>query len=313
MRIAFAGSGPLGCPTLEALIGGHRHLLVGVITQPDRPKGRRLRVSPCAVRAFVQDTRIPVLTPLNVNSAESLQQIRALAPDLVLVAAYGQILKPELLELPAGGCINLHASLLPAHRGAAPIQWAIANGELETGATVMYMNERMDAGDIIAQLPVPIDEDDTAGSLHDKLARAASPLVLDAIDAIEQGTAARLPQDEARATYARKLKKTDGKIEWTRPGRDLYNHVRGFYPWPCCFCRCPGVKGGHGLLKILRARAEPGVGRPGTVLSVDETGPLVATADGALRLLEVQPEGKRAMSGGNFLHGHRLSMGDVLE
>lgn len=312
MRVVFAGSAALACPALKALLCSERHSVAGVITQPDRPRGRSLLVSPCAVGAFVKDANMPVLTPENINSSGSLEAIRGLSPDLVVVIAYGQFLKSELLELPPKGCLNLHASLLPAYRGAAPIQWAIANGEQETGATVMYINERMDAGDIVLQSRMPIADGDDAGSLHDRLAEAGAGLMLEALDAVEAGTAVRIPQDESLASLAPKLKKSNGRIDWSRPARELYNHVRGFHPWPGCYCRFRNEKGVDTYLKILRTRVEPGAGAPGTVLDTGKEGLLAATGDCALRLLHVQPEGRRRMTGADFLHGYKLKEGDVL-
>ena len=312
MRIVFAGSAQLGCPALETLARDAGHTVAGVITQPDRPKGRHLRVSLSAVHSLADKHGIPVLTPGNVNSPESLSAIREMAPDILVVIAYGQFLKTELLALPPDGCVNLHASLLPAYRGAAPIQWSIANGETQTGVTVMYMNEKMDAGDIIMQRTVDIGAHDTAGSLHDRLALVGAPLLIDALDAVSRGNVTRVPQDESRVSLARKLRKADGRIDWSRPACELYNHVRGFDPWPSCYCVLPSRRSMHRTLKVLQTKIEAGVGRPGEVIECGETGPLIATGDCALRLVEVQPEGKRRMAGADFLHGHRLERGDFL-
>jgi len=311
MRIVFAGSAALACPTLNALLHSERDSVVGVITQPDRPKGRSLHVSPCAVGAFVKQFDVPVLTPENINSPSSLKAIRDLSPDVIVVVAYGQFLKAELLALPPKECINLHASMLPAYRGAAPIQWAIATGATETGVSVMYINGRMDAGDIILQSRAPIKDDDNAGSLHDRLAAAGAGLMMRALDAVAAGRVNRVPQDEAGASYAPKLRKADGRIDWARPACELYNHVRGFYPWPGCHCCFSGERGRLTFLKIFRTRIEPGAGAPGIVLDAGRDGPLVATGDYALRLLEVQPEGSIHMAGADFLHGHKLKEGDM--
>lgn len=314
MRIVFLGSAPLAAVSLARLVAEYRTpsgwgdaTVAGVVTQPDRPQGRRLHVAASAVRVAAEAAALPVLTPENVNAPESLDGIRALGPDLIVVVAYGQILKPALLALPPQGCINVHASLLPRYRGAAPIQWAIARGETVTGVTTMYVNERMDAGDIILQVEVPVGPDDTAGVLHDRLAREGAELLVRTLAAIRRGDAPRLPQDERLATYAPKLSKEDGRIDWTMSASALHNRVRGFHPWPGCFCDRSGTR-----LKILATRAEDGEGRPGVVLGVSGSGPLVATGRGALRLLVVQPEGKRAMSGEEYQRGHPLKAGDVL-
>ncbi len=307
MRILFAGSAELGCPTIDMLLKVHRHELVGVLTQPDRPSGRKLKVSPCAVHAFMADHDVPVFMPENVNSPESIAVIKDLAPDLLIVVAYGQILRKELLDLPTKGCINLHASILPYYRGAGPIQWAIANGEKETGVTVMYMNERLDAGDILATEIVPIDEHDTAGIMHDKLANAGVSLMCDVVDEIAAGTAVAVPQDDSKATFAPKLKRSDGHIDWNLPASKIYNLIRGFNPWPACHSGYISPHHQDRRLKIFEARVEDGNGIPGNVIEMNEHGPLVATGERALRLREVQPEGKRRMSGRDFVHGHQVT------
>jgi methionyl-tRNA formyltransferase len=250
---------------------------------------------------------VPVLMPENVNTQESLAAIKELKPDLLIVVAYGQILKKELLSLPTKGCINLHASILPKYRGAGPIQWAIANGDKETGVSVMYMNERLDAGDVLATSIVPIDEHDTAGIVHDKLAVAGVSLMCDVVDEIAAGTAVAIPQNEEEATYAPKLKRSDGHIDWSLPATAIYNRIRGFNPWPACHSGYVSPHHKDRRLKIQEARVEGGEGFPGRVIEMNEHGPLVATGNGALRLREVQPEGKRRMSGRDFVHGHQVT------
>lgn len=306
----FMGSSSLGCPALDRLLGDPDLTLAAAITQADKPKGRALRVSPCPVKEYVSARGVPVLTPENVNDAGFLRTLRELRPDLVIVVAYGRILRPDVLATPRLGCVNLHASLLPKYRGAAPIQWAIARGERATGVTAMYMTERIDAGDIIFQQEVPIGEEDTAGVLHDRLAAAGAELVLRTARAILAGTAPRIPQNEDLATYAPKLRKEDGRIDWGMSSLEIGNRVRGFNPWPCCACEAP--KGSGRLLRVLRARAEQWAGgAPGQVVDV-EGGPLVRAGDTAVRLLEVQPEGRKPMSGEAFLRGHLLKPGDML-
>jgi len=290
--------------------------VVAVVTQPDRPKGRHLVPAACATKLLAGHRDTPVLTPRKVNDAECLADLEKLRPDLVVVVAYGQILKPSVLDLPPLGCVNLHASLLPKYRGAAPIQWALVNGETRTGVTTMFMNERMDAGDIILQRELPIHAEDTAGTVHDKLAETGAELMAETLDRVRAGDAPRVPQDDAEATFAPKLTKRDGRIDWHLPAEDIYNRVRGFNPWPCCHCRVPG-RMGSGLLRVFDARAqaaqeETGQAVPGGVLDVAGDGPLVATGRGGLRLLSVQPEGRRVMSGHDYMLGHDLRVGDAL-
>jgi len=304
MRIVFMGSAELACPCLDCLLANPADRVVGVVTQPDRPKGRSLRVAPCAVRAYVTAREIPVLMPENVNTPESVADLRTLAPDLIVVVAYGQFLKADILNLPSLGCINVHASLLPKYRGAAPIQWAVANGETGTGVTTMFVNVRMDAGDIIDQLAEPIRPEDTAGSLHDRLAGCGADLLARTLSALRQGSIRRQPQDEAEATFAPRIKKADGRLDWRLPAVQLHNRVRGFQPWPGCFCELPSV----GVVRVWQTRVETGRNEAvGAVLEAAGDGPLIQAGRDALRLLELQPEGRKVMAGAAFLRGHPLS------
>lgn len=309
MRIIFMGSSGFACPSLERLLASPGDAVVGIVTQPDRPKGRHLELSPCPVKERLGDRGIPVFTPERVNTQESLAALAALRPDVIVVVAYGQILKSGLLTLAPLGCINVHGSLLPKYRGAAPIQWALANGEAVTGVTTMYLNERMDAGDTILKREVRIADDDTGGTLHDKLAAAGADVLAETMALVRAGTAPRMPQDEAAATLAPKLRKSDGRIDWTLPAGMIRNRVRAFNPWPGCQCELPAGSGR--LLKVLAARIEAGTGAaPGTILDGTGDGPRVQTADGALRLLQVQPEGRKPMTGAAFLRGYPLREGD---
>ena len=214
MRIVFMGSADLSCPSLDVLLQSGRQV-VGVVTQPDRPKGRNLKLTPSPVRVLAASKGIPVLTPEKINTAASIADIISMAPDLIVVVAYGQILRKDILQMPRKGCINMHTSLLPKYRGAAPIQWAIANGDRLTGVTSMFMNEKMDAGDIIYQREVAINSDETGGSLHDKLAVAAASLLNETVENMYSGDVPRHSQNESEATFASKLHKKDGKIDWT--------------------------------------------------------------------------------------------------
>lgn len=310
MRIVFMGSDSIACPSLDRLAARSTDTVHGVISQPPRPKGRKRAVSPCPLHARATALGIATLTPDTINSDESVATVRAWAPDLIVVLAYGQILHTPILALPPHGCINLHASLLPNYRGAAPIQWALANGERETGVTTMYMTEKMDAGDIILQQTVPIRDDDTAATLHDRLAETGSTLLDQTLDLAAANRVTRRPQNEEDATYAPKLKKEDGRIDWSACATDIHNRVRGFTPWPGCFCLVP--KPTHTALKVLRTRVENGTGEPGAILEISHDGLLVQTGRNAVRLLEVQPAGKRPMGGGAYAQGRSFSAGEKL-
>ena len=318
MRIVFMGSAPLAGISLESLLAAGRDEVAGVVCQPDRPRGRSLKVSACAVKTRAEAAGVPVLTFEKVNDAASISALRDLQPDLIVVVAYGQLLSRAILDLPPRGCVNLHASLLPKYRGAAPIQWAIARGETVTGVTSMYMTERMDAGDMILRREVPIGPDDTGGSLHDRLAEAGAATLLDTLDAVRAGQVPRIPQEESQATYAPKLCKEDGRICWTWPAREMRDRVRGFHPWPGCFCLVPAEAhlAARGTLKVLAVRVENmqalGGAVPGQVIEAGGDGPLVLAADRCVRLTEVQPEGGRAMPGAAYLRGHPMQAGMIL-
>ncbi len=309
MKAVFMGSAPLSCASFEVVLD--RCDLVGVVTQPDRPRGRSLKVCECAVKARASNRVGVVLTPERVNAPASVEAIAALKPDVIIVVAYGQILCPSLLELPELGCINVHTSLLPKYRGAAPIQWAIANGETETGVTTMYMDAGMDTGDIILQEKVAIGDEETAAELHDRLAVAGAGVLRKTLEGLSGGELSRIPQDDAAATAAPRLTKADGEVDWRRTARDLHNRIRGFNPWPGSVCRTPGGK----RLKLWQVGVVPveAGASPGEVVTFDHGLPVVATGEGGIRLLEVQPEGGKVMNGAAYVRGHSLVLGDRLE
>lgn len=311
MRVLFMGSGEVACPALERLISTPGYDVVGVVSQPDRPKGRNRRVAACPAKSMAEARGVPVMTPERVGAPDAVEEIRALRPDIIVVAAYGQYIKPEILAIPPHEAINIHPSLLPRYRGASPIQWAIANGETETGVTILYVSKEMDAGDILRQERCLIREDDTAETLTPRLAELGADLLLKSLEAIRAGTASRTPQNPDQVTYVHKLEKDDGRIDWSLPAAVIRNRIRGFTPWPGCFTHANGV-----LLKIRRADVESisnaGETRPGAIIRCDREGPVVATGAGALRLVEVQPEGKNVMSGTAYLCGHALSPGATL-
>ena len=314
MRVVFMGSAPISCVSLEALLADADVDVVGVVTQPDRASGRKLQVRPGPVKALAESRGIAVLAPERVNTPDAIAAIRAFAPDLIAVLAYGQILKRDLLEMAAYGCINVHTSLLPAYRGAAPIQWAVANGDSESGVTTMQMDAGMDTGDILLQTRVAIGPEDTAGDLHDALAVAGAGLLVDTLQGLRAGTLTPRPQDAASATYAPKLKKSDGRIDWTLPAAAIHNRVRGFFPWPGCSCYLSGEAPlDQRVLKVHRARVVDATGQAGTVIDISAGGPTVAASQGAIQLLRVQPAGRKAMSGDEFLRGHTLQVGERMD
>ncbi|OGV62115.1 MAG: methionyl-tRNA formyltransferase [Lentisphaerae bacterium RIFOXYC12_FULL_60_16] len=312
MRIVFMGSAALACPCLE-MLAESRDVLVAAVTQPDRPKGRNLALQPCPLKLCARRLGLPVLTPESINTGESVAAVQGFAPDLVVVVAYGQLLKPRVLGIPLHGCVNVHASLLPRYRGAAPIQWTLVNGDSETGVTTMFMDAGMDTGDIIHQQRVAIREGETAGELHDRLAVAGADLLRRTLESIRAGSAPRLVQDSAQATGAPKLRKEDGRMQWTRTAVRLYHEINGFNPWPGSFCEAPAGSGRR--LRVIRATVEDAsgyIGTPGTVVQPEGEGPLVMTGNGGLRLLEVQPEGRTRMTGRDYVHGHGVHAGTCL-
>jgi methionyl-tRNA formyltransferase len=302
MRIVFIGAGEIGVPTLQALLKSE-HEVVGVVTQPDKPVGRSQSIEPPPIRNALSGTNIPVLQPARIKDRQALEEIRALRPDVIVVMAYGQILPRDVLEIPDIGCLNLHASLLPRWRGAAPIQAAIAAGDREIGITVMYMDEGLDTGDILLQRTIDILPADTGGALHDRLAGVAPETLLESLDLLAKGKAPRTPQDNAVATYAPKLKREDGKIDWSDPADAIERKIRAFDPWPGAFMTI-STNGAHNL-KIFSATVVGLRGTPGEILKC-ENDLVVAAGKGALSLREVQLEGKRRMSAGQFLRGHRV-------
>jgi len=306
LRVIFWGAGPLGRSVLEALLQATFVEPALVVTRPDRPAGRGRRPRSCPVKELAEQVGLSVLTP--DRPAEVLPVLETLRPDLGLVADYGAFLPEEVVRLPPMGTINVHPSLLPKYRGAAPIQWALANGERETGVSVLYVTEEMDAGDIIRQQVVPIRDDDDAVSLAKRLAEAAGALVVTVLDDMRHGRVQAMPQDHSQATFAPRLKKTDGRVDWNLTASQICNRVRAFQPWPGVYC-FPEGEGGP-LLHIRKAKAEEGGGRPGEVVDVGPDGPAVAAGEGVVRLLKVQPAGKRVMSGAEFVLGHRVRPGD---
>ena len=304
MRIAFLGTAELAGPCLEAVAKTPGHEVIVVVTQPDRPKGRDLKPAPPAVKVVAERLRLPILQPLKIREPAAIDALRAAQPDLIAVVAYGQILPKSVLEVPRLGCINVHTSLLPRWRGAAPIQYAILHGDRETGVTTMYMDEHMDTGDIILQRAQLIHADDTSATLHDRLAKLGADLLVETVGLIAEGKAPRAKQDETNATYAKKLMKEDGHIDWTRPAVEIERQVRAFNPWPSSYTQL-----GDLLLKVWKAEVvESASGNPGEVLDNF----VVATGRGGLRILELQPANSKRMPTEDFLRGHPIQSGNVL-
>ncbi len=308
MRVVFFGSASIGFPSLDALLASPDDELVAVVTQPDRPVGRKLRLTACPVKEYAVATKLPVLSPEKVGDAASLEALKQLHADLFVVVAYGQYIPSSVLELPPQRSINLHPSLLPKYRGASPIQWALANGDTRTGATILYVSEKMDSGDIILQCDVPIRPEDNAATLEPILATKGAELLMKAVGQIRSGTVCARAQDDGQATEVRKLNKEDGRLDWTLPADALNNRIRAFVSWPGCFCEAP-ARAGMQRVKVLRARVEAGDGQPGDVLDSAGEGPLIATGQGALRLVEVQPAGRKSMDGAAYLRGYPLEPG----
>ena len=300
MRIVFVGAGAIGVPTLQALLKSE-HEVIGVVTQTDKPVGRAQLMEPTPVKKAIQRTAVRILQPARIKDQQAIEEIRALTPDVIVVTAYGQILPRDVLEIPEIACLNLHASLLPRWRGAAPIQAAIAAGDQETGITVMYMNEGLDTGDILLKRTIDIRSDDTGGSLHDRLAQIAPDALLESLRTLANGNAPRIPQDNTLATYAPKLKREDGRIDWSEPAELIERKIRAFNPWPGAFMKIDGRN-----LKIFSASIVDRKGESGEILG-GEKELVIAAGKGALLVGEVQLEGKRRMSAAEFMRGHAAS------
>ncbi len=305
-RVIFMGTPDLARTVLAALAEDARWQLVAVVAQPDKPTGRGLQLTPPPVKVEALARGLPVLQPLKARDPEFLAQLRALAPDLIVVAAYGQILPQALLDIPRHGCLNVHTSILPRWRGAAPIQWAIAEGDAETGVTIMRMEAGLDTGPILSLVRTAITGEETGQTLHDRLAVLGAKLLCETIPGYVTGEILPQPQPAEGVTYARKITRDDGRLDWTRPAVTLWNRLRAFTPWPGAFCLMPAEPNPR-LLKVHDAQPVAGSGEPGTVLSAAKAGLVVACGEGALRLTEVQPEAGRRLTAEQFVAGHRVA------
>lgn len=313
MRIVFIGTGEIGGACLEALLDGQVHNVVAVVTQPDKPVGRSQKVTASPIKQIAFKRHLQIYQPEDINSPSVVAQLKYLRADVFVVFAYGQILKKTLLDLPEKACINVHASLLPKYRGSACIQAALQNGDKETGITLIWMDQGLDTGDILVQEKLAIKAADTAGTLHDKLAKLAPSVLLKGLDALGKGKATRTKQDAEKATVVRKLSKEHGHIDWNKPQVQIDCHIRAMTPWPSAYAWVPEA-GDQKMLKIFTTiisnRAK---GKPGEVLRIDKHGILVAAATGGLLLREVQLEGRKKMHAAEFARGYNLPVGTVLE
>ncbi len=307
LRTVFMGTPAFAVSTLRTVLTSGVNL-VGVYTQPDRPKGRGNVLTPPPVKVLAQEHGIPVFQPFKLREPAAVEELRRLAPDLVVVVAFGQILPKSVLEIPRHGCINVHASLLPKYRGASPINKAIMDGESVTGITTMLMDVGLDTGPMLVKKSIPIGEEETAGELHDRLALLGAETMAETLDRLFAGTLAPQPQDDALSTYAPMLKKEDGRIDWSRPAREIHNQVRGLDPWPGAYTFLRGE-----TLKIARTAVENGEGAPGTVVAVGADGVRIACGQGVLRVGELQLPGKKRLAAGEFLKGRALAPGARME
>ena len=316
MKTVFMGTPDFAAEILKTMLDAGQSVCA-VFTQPDRPKGRSGKPQRTPVRELAESFGIPVYTPAKIRTEENVEILRALAPDVIVVAAFGQILPASILNLPRFGCINVHASLLPAYRGAAPIQWAVIDGAKESGVTTMRMDEGLDTGDMIMKTVVPIAEDETGGSLFDKLAAAGGPLLLETLKALEEGTAVFEKQPRESTThYASMLTRSSGEIDWSLGAAALERRVRGLSPWPGSFTHLDGktlkIWGCAPAAEDLPFAGSGQEGLPGTVYTDGRGRLAVQTGEGLLEILELQLEGKRRMQAGEFLRGYRLKEGTVL-
>lgn len=310
MRIVFMGTPDFAVPCLKVLLD-QKHEIVAVVTQPDRAKGRGNKLAPPPVKVLAEEAGIPVYQPEKIKTVEFTEILRGLKPDAMVVVAFGQILSQEILDIPPLGCINVHASLLPRYRGAAPINWCIINGEAVTGVTTMYMDKGLDTGDMILKKETEIGQNETAGELHDRLMELGASVLSETMLLLEQGKAPRIPQDNAAATYAPIMNKALGRIDWSKAAEEIRNLIRGTYPWPGAYSTYD-----RRVFKIMASEVyEPGVKheKPGSIAVVDKESVIVNCGTGSLRITELQFENEKRMSVEAYLRGHEIVTGVFLE
>ena len=305
MRIIFFGTPSFAIPSLTGLIQS-QHEIITVVTQPDKRKGRHRILAPPPVKELALSKGIHILQPEKMRDPLFLEELSGINPDLIVVVAYGKILPPQILKLPPYGCVNVHASLLPKYRGAAPIQWSLISGEKKTGVTTMLMDEGLDTGDILMQQETDIADDDTSKTMGEKLSKLGASLLLETIKQVHAGTIQPVPQ-AGTPTFAPPLKKEDGRIDWTKSAGEIRNFVRGMYPWPGAYCTLNSER-----IKIIRVKAFEGAGSVGRV---ERTGEelVVGTGKGFISIIDLQPEGKKIMKAGDFMQGRRLKAGDFFD
>lgn len=306
-RIICMGTPEFACPTLQTLLDREEQV-IAVFTQPDRPKGRGQRLQAPPVKELALAHGLPVFQPIKVRAPEVIEQIRELRPDLIVVVAFGQILPKALLEIPPQGCVNVHASLLPRYRGAAPLNWCIVNGETETGVTTMLMDVGLDTGPMLLKKATPIDPDEDILSLHDRMSQLGADLLGETLDGLKAGNITPQPQDDSDTCYAPLLKKEHGLIDWHQPAREIHNLVRGLASWPGTVTLLDGQP-----LKLFRTAIGSGSGIPGTILSIGKEGIEVACGSGSLLIKELQAAGSKRMEAASFLAGHPLTIGTLLK
>lgn len=303
MNIVYMGTPDFAVPALEALASDPAHTVLAVFTQPDKPRGRKMILTPPDVKVCAQRLNIPVYQPASMRSDEAFEQLAALKPDVIVVAAYGQILPKSVLDLPVYGCVNIHGSLLPKYRGASPIQQAVLNGDRVTGVTTMLMDVGLDTGDILLTKETEIGENETSAELFDRLSVLGGELITETLDALESGTVTPRKQDEALATHTTKIDKSMSPVDFTATAQEVHNLIRGLYSWPMATMTVGGKR-----VKIHKARMSDKSGRAGEILSVKPL--IIACSKGAVEILELQPEGKKKMTAEAFAAGHKLTVGE---
>lgn len=310
MKIVFMGTPEIAAGVLNSLIAS-KHEVACVVTQPDRPSGRGNGIVYSDVKKVALENNIEILQPQKASEPEFIERLTQIQPDVIVVVAYGQILRAAVLDLPKYGCINVHASLLPKYRGASPIQWAVINGEKETGVTIMYMAKGIDTGDIILQSKLELDEKETAGTLHDRLTELSGPVLLEALDLIANDTVLRIPQKEEDATYVTIIDKSLGNLDFTKPAVELERMIRGLIPWPGAFTFLKGK-----LIKIWNTEVSDvsidGKFVPGRINTSVKDEMFIETSDGSLRILELQAEGKKRMFASDYLLGAKPATGEMV-
>ena len=308
MRILFMGTPDFALFSLRALVETGEDV-IGVVTQPDKPKGRGYTLTPPPVKMYAEERGLPVYQPKTLRNEEFAALLAELDPEVIVVVAFGKILHANVLEYPKYGCINVHGSLLPAYRGAAPMQRAIIDGCAETGITTMMMADGIDTGDMLLKKTVAIDLHDNFETVHDKLGECGAALLLETLDALKKGTVMRIPQDDSLATHAAKIEKEDCVLDFSKTAKEVHDRIRGLSPIPLSFTHTPDGK----MLKVVSSDLCTGKGKPGEVISLENGRITVACGEGAVELLTVLPEGKKRMSAADFINGRKISVGDLLK